>query len=254
MVGRGHRPIGHYCLGRICINKLFAFYIKSNLGSAQPGCFSSLSCGYLAMAAGGGGLERRAVVTPEANKAALKVGIEAARAALLAVHSAAALVTPCSRQAGRLLRSAEGLARLAVAGLSDRASAAGSVEGGTNLEEQQQLDKKGKNKCKKDKRKMKKKELQAQQQKLAMESAELGWVAGCRGPCGARRWNDPAGAACGQPYFFGPSGSSVRQWCSSWCRRCLWSTSWFGYFLHGTGCGLLLAGIERADQTTGAVQ
>ena len=48
----------------------------------------------------------------------LRAALEAARAASLAVHAAAGLAAPCSRQAVRLLRAAEGLVRSAVAVLS----------------------------------------------------------------------------------------------------------------------------------------
>ena len=62
--------------------------------------------------------------TPMAQKADQKAALEAARAALMVVHSAAAISLSVGKTPSRLLRAAEGLVRLAIAGLIDRASVA----------------------------------------------------------------------------------------------------------------------------------
>ena len=60
-----------------------------------------------------------------ADKAALRAAVESARAALMVVHSAAAISLQSSKQASRLLRAAEGLVRSALVTLGERASSIG---------------------------------------------------------------------------------------------------------------------------------
>ena len=171
---------------------------------------------------------RQGVATPMAQNADHKAALEAARAALLVVHSAAALALPASKSSSRLLRAAEGLVRLAVVGLNERASVVQPASGACAAHEAVQP--KG-NKDKKAKRKKKKKKAE-QEKDVIMHPGGEGSADAAVCLTGALEAAGPGGAVlCGDLSEFGIGDTQLLVRASS-----------------SASCGIMVPGAEAAAQ------